>query len=663
VPYVINNRSGDTIVIPDGAVNQDFSVDLIGRNYENYGAVVATTTVDMLDNFAHASTPPARSVDGQLWYDKTYKQLRVKDGTTGAWIPLGILVSATAPNNDFSQLKAGVSYFNTAENLFYVFNGSNWTESAIPGGLTSTASIHSGSAIGGTPSIYGSRLRHIFLIDNNGVSRSVLALTYQNQILYQGSEYYNNEKIISIFSGHADSFVAGDQNSGVAGGTHNFYAQLNQAGGIGLTIRPGINVRADDQGRVNFAETSERANAAYNLNTGEFGADDANITASNVYHKNAHIISNQHDTYDLGNATTTFNSGYVTDLYIGNGTSGNIQNNGSSTVVIGSSASPISAAHITDVVVYGDLETQGGGNIGGEDNRIENIYANVVNANVVNIDGYTLPSSAGNDDDMLVLGSTGNVIFTAQPRRLGNSTSSTNSIDISTTTTTVEDAVNGVTTVTHDYDYVANVSYLRGQFGVANTANLSYNTTTGEFDITRVTPLDGFQPSDFVRTANINQTVQGEKTFNGNIIFDSHIEYTDPAVVSKYAGSMVFQRGSDQITFTNAGGIIASDDITAFSDQRLKKNLSAIPNALNKVKQLTGYTYNRIDKPQDTKRYTGLVAQEVQQVLPEAVSQQDGDIMSVAYGNMVGLLVEAVKELTGTVEELQAKLDELKRSG
>ena len=665
MPYVINNRSGDTIVIPDNSVNQDFSVDLIGRNYENYGAVVATTTVDMLDNFAHPNTPPARSVDGQLWYDKTYKQLRVKDGTTGAWIPLGILVSATAPNNDFSQLKAGVSYFNTAENLFYVHNGTNWTEAAIPGGTVSTAGIHSGTPLGGTPASYGARIRHIFLIDDQGVSRSVLALVYQNQILYQGLTYYNNEKIIAIFSGHTDNFTAGDANSGVSGTTHNFYDQLNQTGGIGLTIRPGINVRADDQGRVNFAEISERANTSYNLNTGEFGADGANITASNVYHKNAHLISNQHDTYDLGNATTTFNDGYVTNLFLGNGTTGGIQNNGSSVVDIGTGSSPLNNAHITNVIVYGDLETQGGGNIGGADNRIENLYANNINANVVTIDGYKLPTSAGNDDDIMVLGSTGNVVFKAQPKRIGSFTSSTSSIDFTETSSTVEDAVNGVTLVTYDYDYRANVPYMRNQFGVANTANLSYNTTTGVFDITRVTPLDGYAPNDFVRVANVDQNILGEKTFAGDTSFGSDIEFTDPTAVVNYDGSLTFRVGTNEIVFNAVGGINAANDISAFSDLRLKKNLSAIPQALEKVKALTGYTYNRTDRPQDTKRYTGLIAQEVQQVLPEAVStdeSRDDGMLAVAYGNMVGLLVEAVKELSGTVEELQAKVDELERS-
>ena len=84
MPYVINNRSGDTIVIPDETLNQDYSIDLVGRNYENYGSVIATGFVNLLNNFATTNTPPAKATSGQLWYDRGSKQLRTYDGNTGA---------------------------------------------------------------------------------------------------------------------------------------------------------------------------------------------------------------------------------------------------------------------------------------------------------------------------------------------------------------------------------------------------------------------------------------------------------------------------------------------------------------------------------------------------------------------------------------------------
>jgi len=77
---------------------------------------------------------------------------------------------------------------------------------------------------------------------------------------------------------------------------------------------------------------------------------------------------------------------------------------------------------------------------------------------------------------------------------------------------------------------------------------------------------------------------------------------------------------------------------------------SQISDAVNKVQQLTGYTYTRIDTGE---KQTGLVAQDVQKVLPEAV--MEGENLSVAYGNLVGLLVEAIKELKQEIEILKSK--------
>jgi Chaperone of endosialidase len=93
---------------------------------------------------------------------------------------------------------------------------------------------------------------------------------------------------------------------------------------------------------------------------------------------------------------------------------------------------------------------------------------------------------------------------------------------------------------------------------------------------------------------------------------------------------------------TFSSSITASGNVTAYSDIRLKDSLEAIPSPLDKVRALTGYTYRRTDSGE---RQTGLVAQDVFKVLPEAVAQNEDGYLSVAYGNLVGLLVEAIKEL------------------
>ena len=102
------------------------------------------------------------------------------------------------------------------------------------------------------------------------------------------------------------------------------------------------------------------------------------------------------------------------------------------------------------------------------------------------------------------------------------------------------------------------------------------------------------------------------------------------------------------------GDITATGNVTAYSDITLKDDIETIPDALEKVSQIRGVTYNRNDL-EDAPRQTGVIAQEVEKVLPEVVSENKDGIKTVAYGNIVGLLIEAIKELKAEVEILKAK--------
>jgi len=94
------------------------------------------------------------------------------------------------------------------------------------------------------------------------------------------------------------------------------------------------------------------------------------------------------------------------------------------------------------------------------------------------------------------------------------------------------------------------------------------------------------------------------------------------------------------------GDLTASGNVTAYSDERLKSDIATIDNALDKVSAMRGVTYTK-----DGELSSGVIAQELQQVAPELVI--DGEYLSVAYGNLVGYLIEAVKELKAEVEELK----------
>jgi hypothetical protein len=102
------------------------------------------------------------------------------------------------------------------------------------------------------------------------------------------------------------------------------------------------------------------------------------------------------------------------------------------------------------------------------------------------------------------------------------------------------------------------------------------------------------------------------------------------------------------------GDCVATGNVTAYSDVRLKANIETIPSALDKLEQIRGVTYTRTDMDDKERRYAGVIAQEIETVLPEAVGG-DEDIKTVDYNATIGLLIQAVKELTDKVKALEAK--------
>jgi len=99
-------------------------------------------------------------------------------------------------------------------------------------------------------------------------------------------------------------------------------------------------------------------------------------------------------------------------------------------------------------------------------------------------------------------------------------------------------------------------------------------------------------------------------------------------------------------TFT---GTVTAPNFVSSSDARLKSDIAPISDALAKVQALTGVTFTIAGSDV---RQMGLIAQEVQAVAPEAVVEADG-VLRLAYGNLIGLLVEAIKDLAQEVDQLK----------
>ncbi len=99
-----------------------------------------------------------------------------------------------------------------------------------------------------------------------------------------------------------------------------------------------------------------------------------------------------------------------------------------------------------------------------------------------------------------------------------------------------------------------------------------------------------------------------------------------------------------------AVGTIEGADTIARSDRRVKRNIKTIDKALGRLRQLAGYTYERTDL--ENKKSAGVIAQEVEKVLPEAVNKTEG-LLHISQSALIGLLVQAIKELDAKVEKLK----------
>ncbi len=107
------------------------------------------------------------------------------------------------------------------------------------------------------------------------------------------------------------------------------------------------------------------------------------------------------------------------------------------------------------------------------------------------------------------------------------------------------------------------------------------------------------------------------------------------------------------------GDFVSPGNVVAYSDERIKKDIKPIENALEKVKAINGVSYTRTDSGA---KQVGVIAQEVEKVLPEVVSTSENlslnikDFKGVAYGNITALLIEAIKDLDKKVESLSSRL-------
>ena len=200
--------------------------------------------------------------------------------------------------------------------------------------------------------------------------------------------------------------------------------------------------------------------------------------------------------------------------------------------------------------------------------------------------------------------------------------------------------------------------------------NLQFTSAISDNDVLIV----GNDGGSTITALTIDMSEAGEATFNDDINLgdskrlrmgaggDFEIFHDGSNNYIKGASGdqdLIFQGvdGSSTITaltldMSEAGAATFNNNVTAFSDERLKDNIETLEDGLAKVEQLRGVTYTR-----DGKENIGVIAQEVEKILPEIVLTADDEMgtKSVDYSRITAVLIEAVKELSARVKELESK--------
>ena len=177
-----------------------------------------------------------------------------------------------------------------------------------------------------------------------------------------------------------------------------------------------------------------------------------------------------------------------------------------------------------------------------------------------------------------------------------------------------------------------NATTVSSTLGFANATNgLAINGTAAN-----ATNLAGAPATAYVNTT-------------GSYVLGGSIQITNSTVSTSMAtGALRVTGGVGIAGSLYANVIVSNNNVTAYSDARLKENVNTITDALAKVKQLRGVSFTRDNVPN-----IGVIAQELQAVIPEVVFEDklsDYRYLAVAYGNLVGLLIEAIKELSDKVD-------------
>jgi len=759
--YNINKSDGTLLTtINDGTTDTTTDLVLLGKNYTGYGGFVAENFVYLLENFAK-NTSPATPLTGQLWYCKDNASaasgLNVYDGTR--FIPLPRFFKAdTAPTPAID----GDLWWNRTDKQLFGYNGAAW----VLIGPSSTLSQ-------GKTGIY---IEDIYDISSN--LHTVISLYIKNSRLYvsnQDSEFTPQDTGLSAggfatikpgINANASVQSGSIRFAGVATGADNAttvgVSELTESqlmrkditqtmtegliignSTVGLTLSGALTITTGGSNNVlKNVSTSKKLTVQNHLGIASIVVHESSnyvgifknnptkaldvtgdVGISGSLNAAGTLIANALGVYSNGGRNWTQTSltnlsqltngpGYITIADVPTLDYAPVRQEGITVVKLGWNGNDLEAYQITTnkgaLAFKSDIASAylgriadvwqtssdgrnrilfsaGGATIFGSHNSTY-IWKNTANATIATL------NSNGN----LNLGSGKAWTTSAGPNPLVSVSQLTNDGDgVNPFITSADIPSLGYTPVRQEGATVVKLGWsgsnIKAYSGstdngaLAFKANIPTNTnqlTNGNNFITiasvptktsQLTNDSGFLTSVAVPTKTSD--LANDSGFITNATSDGRyigkatgVSQTSSDGVGRFlfaagggttfgsAAGYTFNSGGTVASISAGGIFTATNDIVAFSDAKLKTNVNTIENALNTVQQLRGVTFTRID---DGRNSLGVIAQEVQKVLPELVNETDGTL-GVAYGNMVGLLIEAIKEQQAQINDLQNQINDLR---
>ena len=595
--YTITPTNGQNpIVIADGTINTSTTVTLVGKNYPNYGNILDQNFIKLLENSSN-TTAPASPLTGEIWWDSGNRILKVYTGS--AWKNVGsTTASSSAPS---SNNNVGDLWWDTTTGALWGYDGITQEYKLIGpiGGLAdiSSETISDGASNHTCLSFKLNSTRYMIFSTDAAFSPSPSIDGFQT--IYPGlnlasSAFLTNAK----FTGLATDSVT------VGGILPSSFIRADQnastTGTLSILNNNGLNVGTSNNltlavSTPNVSVTNQTTLGYINFNV--HNGSGTQLDAVDIY-PNGNLVAN----YDLT-------------------VKGQVNFDG------GSGDFLVSSTTASTNTVTGALQVRGGAgvagnfNVGGSSNfagqlRGQSLVSNTsVSATLVNATNLTGSLTTAAQGNITSVGSLTSLTCIG--------TATLNNINIS-----------GVTTL-----------------GGAPTSSL-HAATKAYVDSAVSAGVGGIViPSVPGVSGSTNQIA----VFSGSSAVGGSSGLTYNGTTLAITGNLTTSTG-----LTITGAITATGDITAFSasDVRLKTNITTIEDALNKVASINGVTFNWNDLAEDKDesiREAGVIAQEIQAVLPEVVTQRDNGYLAVRYEKIIPLLIEAIKELKTEVENLKSK--------